>query len=103
MDPNATLQLILDAVADNDDDAFSEAWHSLQEWIDKAGAMPRNRDMGVVHVRGHHRVDTMPRKILWNPDRTACLCCTDPLDHSGPWEYRRYADNGDMVTSRPFT
>ena len=45
MDPNATLQRIFDAAADNDREEYEQAWDDLLEWLRVGGFPPALREL----------------------------------------------------------
>lgn len=45
MDPNATLQLIIDAALEGDSATLLDSARDLAEWLDKGGAAPTRNEI----------------------------------------------------------
>jgi hypothetical protein len=50
MDPNATLQSLLDAIAVDDSETVSEATDNLRQWIDRGGFLPDDLEAIAAHL-----------------------------------------------------
>jgi hypothetical protein len=53
MDPNATLQNLLDGIAVDDTETVSEASENLREWIGRGGFLPVDLDSIAIHLAGN--------------------------------------------------
>lgn len=41
MDPTATFRLMLEALEDNDSEAYADAWRDLRSWLRRGGFAPK--------------------------------------------------------------
>jgi len=101
MDPQATLERILDALANEDGTELVEACQDLANWLRKGGFAPKMPPEGLGETRQAIHSDygmkyrTVPRKGFWWEGYA--IQCVDPVKIDGRWEFVSYSPKGSRV------
>ena len=95
MDPQATLQLIFDAVKESDRDDYNEAFTNLYEWLEGGGFAPTLRNLdGGINVYSNARIASYPEC-----KHSFAIQTVDSNNHTGqgPYEFVVYDARGARV------
>ena len=100
MDPNATLELIVEAMDSEYKGGLHEAMTDLWDWLQKGGFAPKSRPMGFIdrfdrhnlRPRNYIRADNLVIQVVNHADRTG----------RGVWEMVHYNSAGTRDVSYTF-
>ena len=98
MDPQATLELIFTAMADNDRAAFNEAFDNLYNWLSRGGYPPICKSLGMAKVKTIDGYRKVPRQTISGP--YAAIQTIRPDDFTA-YEFVRYNHRGEVVARYP--
>ncbi len=102
MDPQATLDAILDAIATNNREQFDEAFNDLANWLQRGGYPPTCKGLGMASYRttsGH----SMPHKPRQTITATNGLYSIQTIraDDLTAYEFVIWSPKGELVARYP--
>jgi len=98
MDPNATFEMILDALDSGDWSDLQEAFQNLYDWLHGGGFPPSIDPMKIGKwPNGNQRTNILSHKLSDKPKQSFAIQWIDVADHTVGVEFIVYDRTGELV------
>lgn len=105
MDPQATFQRLMDAIALEDNDEAQQAFEDLHYWLNHGGFAPKVTTLGTHTVNTSTGQITIPTRTIHSPDRRYAIMTNDrePNNVNGPFIFVVYNHRNNRVATFDLT